>query len=726
MKNTIIANQPLSQKVSHSIERMSASLSTILRIHDQYSTVVGATQPMFDAIGHFIRNSCNSVWHSKSVAVVTKAIGSSVNQSKIIQNGIEKIITIVTHENFLSVRVKKHLLNQDPRIQKIRTLIDILENKIQTSYCKLFNKPILMDKMHFSVKEYQIMTRHFQEFLSMNQNDSASFRSTPTDDIEDLIEFIENNTSSNSQALKEQIVNTLETLICSICQPIDSSKDPKVLEAEQAFQNCYFLFLTYQLLNKLENGQIDKDDLLLFLKNYKTSAITRLLSNATIENVGEVCAGMIGEVITESSLAIALHREVDKKILGPIFSISPLHSLLGSFSSYLGITLTSYIGIKALGSEESLKDYVHNMTWATIASMITEYALEIAQISNPIYTSLVPLIASSIAYNFSTVYEPLLKRKYLSQTISENYPQLIETMENLVEEQCVTTVKEKIQDINIRKLRRLMQDSISEHVVANIFENISDIRCIVDFATDPLNSHLDKVFDELLQQGLLLDKFNSLLFKTVVNYFLNKDLLLTFFFERFSQFYQNLINDENLLKDFYAQRSKIIDSSAKFSSNNNVIDMPDMKNTLIKLICSISPSRVDSSITALLLTKIDEILPFSLFQSLSRSLEKSLQFKIHPFSTMDPLFLEMVVKSFLVTILLEVRNLPGNVIYTDSLFLQSILKSIDSLIHINLIGQKDKKSFSIVSLVNYMIYKIIHAEIHSAVQSVLEMPGEVA
>lgn len=726
MNNTKIVNQPIRQRVSHSIERASQSLSTILRIHDQYSTLIGATQPLFDGIAHSIRNMCSSFWHSKPVTVATKAIGGSINQSKILQNGIQKIITVVTHKNPLSIRVKRHLLNQDPKIKKLKNIITSLEDKIQTSYCKVFNKPILMDKMKFSVKEYQTMTKHFQEFLSKNQDGSTSGGSFASDGIEDLIEFIEKDTLPDSQALREKVIHTIEILSSPICQPAEPSKDPKFLEATQAFQNCYFLFLAHELLHKFENGEIYKDDLLLCLKNYKSSPITSLLNDATIENIGEVCAGMLGEAITESSLAIALHRQVDKRILGPLLSISPLHSLLGSFSSYLGITLASYIGIKALGSEESLKAYIHNMTWATIASMITEYGLEISQFSNPVYTFLVPLLASSIAYNFSAVYEPVLKRKYLTETLSENHPHLIDTMEKLVEERCVIPVKEQLQKIKVQEIRNVLKSSVTGYIADicpyQIFSPYRKIKSLVEFVSDPMNELVTEISEKVCKE-LLLDKPNSEQSRIVVNYLLTKDLIFTSFIGKFSQFYEKLKNDENLLKDFYAHRSRIIESSSKFSSNNNIHDMPDMEDTLVKLICSISPLQGNSSIVALLLTKINDLFPTSLFQSFSKDLEKSFQSKIHPFSTMDPLFLEMLVKSFLITTLSEIKDLPGDIIQTDAFFLQSALKFLDSLIHINLIGQNEKKNSSII---NYMVYKLIHAEIDNAIQSVPQMLVKIA
>lgn len=645
MNNTKIVNQPLRQRVSHSMERASQSFSTILRIHDQYSTLIGATQPMFDGIAHSIRNACSSFWHSKPITVATKALGGSISQSKIIQNGIQKIITVITHKNPLSVRVKKHLINQDPKVQRLKNIIAILEDKIQTSYCKVFNKLILMDKMNFSVKEYQTMTKHFQEFLSKNQDGSrtgASAPSTDIEDLEDLIEFMEKDPLPDSQTLKEKVINTIETLSYSIRPLTEPSIDPKVLEAHQAFQNCYFLFLSHELLHKFENGEIYKDDLLLCLKNYKLSPITSLLNDATIENMGEVFAGVLGEAITESSLALALHRQVDKRILGPILSISPLHSLLASFSSYLGITLASYIGIKALGSEESLKDYVHNMTWATIASMITEYGLEISQIFNPVYTFLVPLIASSIAYNFSAVYEPLLKRKYLTEALSENHPHLIHTMENLVEERCVIPVKEQLQKIKVQEIRNVLESSVTGHIADicqnQIFPHYRDIKSLVELVSDPMNALVTEI-SEKVSKELLLDKSNWEQSRIVVNYLLTKDLIFTCFIGKFSQFYEKLINEENLLKDFYAHRSQIIESSAKFFSNNSIHDMPDMQDPLIKLICSISPLQGNSSIAAWPLTKIDDLLPTSLFPSFSKDLEKSFQSKIHPFSTMDPLFI---------------------------------------------------------------------------------------
>lgn len=753
MNITTTITQHLRDKVSHSTELASKSISTILRIHDQYSTIIGATQPLFDGVADSMRNVFTSFWNSKPVTIAAKAITGSINQSKIVQSGLQKIVTIITHKNPLSVRVKKHLLNQDPKIKRIQNIISNLEDKIQASYCKVFNKPILMDKMKFSFEEYQTMTKHFQEFLSKNESCSISCESTLADVIEDLIEFIENDTLPESQEIKEEIINIVEKLSPSISESNDSSNDEKVIEAAQAFQNCYFLFLSKELLRKFEKGEIYKDDLLVFLKNYKTSPITSLINDATIENIGEVCAGMIGEAITESSLATAFHRQIDKRVLGPILSMSPLHSLLGTFSSYLGITLSSYVGIKILGSEESLKDYVHNMTWAMLASMVTEYGLEVSQISNPIYTFLVPLIASSIAYNFSATYEPLLKRKYLTETLSENYPQLVEIMENLAEEKCIVPVKEQVQNIDVQQVRRLTERSISENIMNGISQNqifvhIQRVRSLFDLIKDPLTNLLNQVSGEAFMNNLfgasgeafinnlfteasgealkdlLLNNSNSKQSRKLVNHILTKDFLITSFLGRFSQFYEKLINDEKLLKYFYDHRSQIIEiSSTRFSSNTNINDMPDMQDVLIKLICSISPSQGNSSIPALLLTQIDEVLPTSLFQSFSKNLEKSLESQIHPFSTMDPLFLEVVVKSFVVTTLLEVKDLRTDIIHTDTSLLQNTLQLVDTLIHINLIGQNDEKNPSIIG---YIVYKFLHAEINTAIQSVPEMLEETA
>lgn len=706
---------------------MNNPIYKLFNIHHEYSTIVGSSQPIFDGIAHCIQKISTSIWNSKPIQIASDAMCGAISRSKLIESGLQRTVHLLTSNNPFSFRVKIHLLNQDPKIRRLKEKINDLENSIQASYYKVFQKPIFLERMEFSMKEYGILTRHFQKFLSEN-NHFEHTDSSPTICAESIIDFLENDTIPDSQFIKEEIITTIENLSLTLTQPNNSLEDEIIIEAKQAFQNCYFLFLSKQLLRKLEKGEIYKDDLLVFLKNYKIPPITSLISKSTIENVGEVCAGMIGEAITESSLATSFHRQVDKRILGPILSISPLHLLLGRFSSYLGITVTSYVGIKALGSEESLKDYVHNMTWATIASMVTEYGLEISEISNPVCSFLIPLIASSIAYNFSSLYQPLLKRQYLAKTISENYPSIIENTENLINESYIQPLRQKINTTINSQLENFVEKNAINYIKSHafsldqnyylpeVFNYISFISNEKDFLINCLTNNLvqNPLFEDavLAFKNIILLSLNLQETETISNTIVKK--ALTVFLGDFCKFYFDLINNETLLIDFYGKRLEILEASHNLSENSDVNSMPSTKDIILKLVNAINPSQKDSLIPPLLFTKVDELFPISLFQSLSKTLEKSLELEIHPFPKVDPLFLEMIIKSFLITTLLEKKDLLIEMINTEVLVFQNTLKLIDSLIHLNLVGQHDKKQ---QPLLGNILYKLIHQELNTVIES---------
>lgn len=698
-------------------------VSKVFTVHNGYSTLVGSTQPIFDRIAHSIQNISSFILHSKPLEMATKAIVGTISQSRMIQGGLQKTVTLLTSNHPLSFPVKIHLLNQDPKIKRLKAKINDLENKIEASYYKVFQKPILMEKIGFSKEEYQAITSHFQKFLSENENDQIEHMdSFLTTSIESLIDFIEDDIMPDSQLIKEEVIDIIENLSPQFTVSNDSSENETIVEAKQGFQNCYFLFLCKELLQKFEKGEVYKDDLVVFLKNYKIPPITSLLNDATIENIGEVCAGMIGEVITESSLAEAFHKAVDKKILGPILSISPLHWLLGNFSSYLGITLASYIGIKALGSNESLKDYVHNMTWATIASMITEYGLEISEISNPGCTFLLPLIASSIAYNFSSFYGPLLKTEYLAQTVSENYSSFNESTDKLLENICIQPIRQEIHNMSDLELKNHIEKTIIRGIDFSIDQipeciplTYQDRNCLFNFIKTNLDIFFSENSDPKLK-NLILQMLDLKEVKAV-----SKELLIRGFsvlFKQFSNFYFNLMKDKNILKDFYARREGIIQLCSNLRGNNDVNSMLDIQDILLELVYTINPLHKNSSEIPLLFAQVDKLLPTSLFQSLSKTLENSLQSIIHPFSfsIIDPLFLEIVVKSFLINKLLEKQDLfIEATFHKEAFFLQNILRVIDSLIHISLIGQYNSKQ---EPLIGNIFYNLAHKEMNAAIQSI--------
>lgn len=711
---------------------MNSLFSRVFSIHDSYSTIVGSTQPIFDGIAHSIQKISSSIWNSRGLEIASKKIAGVISQSTLVQSGLQKTVNILsTSKNRFAFKVKVDMLNQDPRIKRLKDTIDDLEKKIQATYCKVFKKPIFMDKMEFSIKDYQIITSHLQKFL--NENDTGTHRdSLPTIDIENIIDFIENDTIPDSQALKEKVIASIENFSSVFTESSNSSENELIIEARQAFQNCYFLFLSKELLRKFEKGQIYKDDLLVFLGNYKTSPITSVINDATIENIAEVCAGTIGEVITESSFAGSLHKQIDKRVLGPILSISPLHSLLGRFSSYLGVTLASYIGIKALGSQESLKDYIHNMTWATIASMMAEYGLEISEISDPACAFLFPLIASSVAYNFASLYKPLLKTEYLAHTISENYSFIVQGTENLLNKTYIEPIGQKINNAADSELKNFVEKNITNRMtdyfldansyIPEIFNSIPSIDgygygnfsmnyIITNYTKNLFSENNVLVFKNLLLQSLTLEQT-----KIISNSIIKK--ALTVFFGEFSKFYFELINNETLLKDFYARRLEILATSSNLSDNSDLNKMPDTKDIILKLVVAINPLQKNSLLLPLLFTKVDELLPISLFQDLSKTLEKSLESTISPFSKVDPLFLEVLIKSFIITTVLEKNDLLTqaiDIVDTDVLIFQSTLKLIDSLIHLNLVGQHDKRK---QPLLGNIIYKLIHQEMNTAIQSV--------
>ncbi|MGL4348733.1 MAG: hypothetical protein ACRCSV_04685 [Chlamydiales bacterium] len=706
---------------------MNRLVSKIFSIHDVYSTIVGSTQPIFDGIAHSIQKISNSIWNSRGMEMASKKITGVISQSTLVQSGLQKTVDILSKsKNRFTFKIKVDLLNQDPRIKRLKDTIHDLENKIQATYCKVFKKPIFMDKMEFSIEDYQVITSHFQKFLNENNTGTYS-NSFPAINIESIIDFIENDTIPDSQSLKEEIITSIENLSPVFIESSNSSENELIIEAIQAFQNCYFLFLSKELLRKFEKGEIYKDDLLIILGNYKTSPITSVINDATIENIAEVCAGTIGEVITESSFAASLHKQIDKRVLGPILSISPFHSLLGRFSSYLGVTLASYIGIKALGSQESLKDYVHNMTWATIASMITEYGLEMSEISDPACAFLFPLIASSVAYNFASLYKPLLKTEYLAHTLSQNYPFIVEGAENLVH---IEPIRQKIDNQADLEIKKILEKNITnlitdyfldvnsyQHEIFNAipssdeYENFPMNYIITNFTKNVCSEDCVLAFKNLLLQSLTLKQT-----KTISNTIIKKALAV--FFAEFSKFYFELLNNETLLKDFYAKRLEILRASSNLSDNSDLNKMPDTKDIILKLVVTINPLYKNSLVLSLLFTKVDELLPISLFQDLSKTLEKSLESTIHPFANVDPLFLEVIIKSFIITTVLEKKHLLTqaiDIVNTDVLIFQNTLKLIDSLIHLNLVGQHDKKK---QPLLGNIIYKLIHQEMNTAIQSV--------
>lgn len=677
----------------------------IVNLHDNYSTIVGSTQPFFNNIAHRIQKSISYIWYSRPIEILSTKVNltsekftQSTLQSTIIQNGLKKAALTLTNKSYLNP-IKIHLLNKDPKIKRLKLKIENLEHKIQSAYCSLFEKPVYLDKMNFYFDEYNTLSKHFQEFLIQNRKEPNTL-STSATDLEGLIDFLENETLPNSETAKEKVIDLIESLVPSA----SISEDIKIKEAEEAFQNCYFLYLAKELLQKFEKGEVYKNDLLLFLKNYNISPdarfITEVSLDASIENVAEVGSGTIGEIIAENPLTVSLHDKINKKILGPILSLYPLTWIRGTFSSYLTTNLAGYVGIKLLGSNESLKDYIHKMTSATIAANLVGYGLEFYGITDPVYLFIITFISGHIGYNFTSFYQPLLQSKYLAENLKENYPQMIEILDKFLYEHIESFI-EQMDNNDILEFKNIARNS----VVQISREHQLD--------TESLLTNLDNYFNNK-NIDLLRNKLKNLNQeeKNLLSPF-SKNPMINFFISKFPNFYSKFIKEKDLLQKCYEHRELLIKASSTFSSNTTAQMMPDIKDILFE-IGSILRSNEEKDKLFFICAKVNSLMPSSLFQLIAKKLETRLASKFHPLQKIDPIFLEILVKSFFVTNLIQgidLSTIPKG--KKDTLINQC--KFIDCFLHMNLISQSDEKH---QSLLRYMVYNIIHQEINTAIASV--------
>lgn len=553
--------------------------------------------------------------------------------------------------------------------------------------------------MNFYFDEYNTFSKHFQEFLIQNRKEPNT-SSTSATDLEGLIDFLENETLPNSETAKEKVIELIESLAPSA----SISEDIKIKEAEEAFQNCYFLYLAKELLQKFEKGEVYKNDLLLFLKNYTISPdarfITEVSLDASIENVAEVGSGTIGEIIAENPFTVSFHDKINKKILGPILSLYPLNWIRGTFSSYLTTNLAGYVGIKVLGSNESLKDYIHKMTSATIAANLVGYGLEFYGITDPVSLFIITFISGHIGYNFTSLYQPLLQSKYVAENLKENYPQMIQILDKFLYEN-IELFTEQMDNNQILEFKNIGKNFI--------------VQTSREYQLDTQSSftNLDNYFNDK-NIDLLRNKLRNLNEeeKKSLSPF-SKNPMINFFISKFPNFYSNIIKEKELLHKCYEYRELLIKASSTFSSDTTVQMMPDIKDILFEVVSILRPNEERDRVL-FICAKVNSSIPSSLFQLTAKKFEKRLESKFHPFQKIDPIFLEILVKSFFVTNLMEGIDL-SIIPEQKKDILVNQCKFIDCFLHMNLISQSDEKHQSIL---RYVVYNIIHQEIDTAIASV--------
>lgn len=677
----------------------------LINLHDKYSTVIGSTQPFFDQIAHRIQKSASYIWHSRPVEILSttanlasEKLTQSALESSIIQNGLKKTALTLTKKSYLNP-IKIHLLNKDPKIERLNIKIENLEHKIQSAYCSLFEKPIFLDKMNFYFDEYKTLSKHFQEFLIQNRKDPNT-SSTSATDLEDLIDFLENETLPDSQTAKEKVVELIESLAPSP----STSQDIKIKEAEEAFQNCYFLYLAKELLQKFEKGEVYKNDLLLFLKYYNISPDARFIAetslDASIENVAEVGSGTIGEIIAENPLAVSLHDKINKKILGPILSLYPLGWIRGIFSSYLITNLAGYVGIKLLGSNESLKDYIHKMTSATIAAKIVEYGLESYGITDPVSLFIITFISAHIGYNFTSLYQPLLHSRYLAENLRENYPQISQILEKFLHEH-IQLFTEQMDNNKILEFKNIAKNSVLQLSREHQLDSES---LLTDFDNYFNNKNIDLLRNTLKNLNQEEKELLSLF---------SKNPIINFFVSKFPDFYLKFIKEKDLLHKCYQHRELLIKASSTLSCDTTVQMMPDIKDILFEIGHILKP-RAERDRVFFICAKVNSSMPSSLFQLTAKKFEKRLGSKFHPLQKIDPIFLEILFKSFFTANLIDGIDL-STIPKEKKDILINQCKFIDCFLHMNLISQSNEKHQSIL---RYMVYHFIHKEIDAAIASV--------
>lgn len=62
----------------------------VINLHDNYSTVVGSTQPFFDQIAHGIQKSISYIWNSRPIEMLSTKV--NLASEKLTQSTLESII----------------------------------------------------------------------------------------------------------------------------------------------------------------------------------------------------------------------------------------------------------------------------------------------------------------------------------------------------------------------------------------------------------------------------------------------------------------------------------------------------------------------------------------------------------------------------------------------------------------------------------------------------------